>query len=132
MNDMQIKVREFMVRAEQATPDEPTIPTMDAAILRYNLIREELHEYWVVVDALYAFRKPDLLEQAADAIGDMLYVVLGAAVAWGLDIEPIFNEIHRSNMSKFIDGTRRDDGKYVKGPSYQPADLAAEIRKQLD
>lgn len=132
MHDYQVAVKEFMARAGQSVPESPTVPSMDDALLRVSLIREELHEYWVVVDALYAFKKEDLLEQAADAIGDLLYVVLGAAVTWGIDIGPVFEEIHRSNMSKFIDGSRREDGKWIKGPSYTPPDLRREIRKQMD
>lgn len=132
MLDQQRAVAEFMKQAGQSVPSKPTVPSMDEAALRHVLIREELHEYWVVVDALYAYRSEDLLEQAADAIGDLLYVVLGAAVTWGIDVAPVFEEIHRSNMSKFIDGERRPDGKWIKGPSYSPPDLAREIRKQMD
>lgn len=40
-----------------------------------------------------------------------------------LPIEEVFDEIHRSNMTKFIDGHRREDGKWIKGPSYTPANL---------
>lgn len=56
----------------------------------------------------------------------MLYVVYGAAVTYGIDLEPIFDEIHRSNMSKlWPDGTvqKREDGKVLKPPTYSPADL---------
>jgi predicted HAD superfamily Cof-like phosphohydrolase len=130
-------VREFMVTAQQATPDTPTVPTMEVAQLRHELIREELREFWVgTVDSLYAFKKEDLLEQAADAIGDMLYVVLGAAVAFGIDIEPVFEEIHRSNMTKFVDGqlvtSGPKAGKWIKGPSYEPANIALILKKQMD
>lgn len=125
-------VREFMVKAEQGGPNKPTVPTLEVAKLRHALIREELHEYWLVVDSLFAMKSVDLLHEAADAMGDLLYVVLGAAVAWGIDIEPVFLEIHRSNMTKFIDGTRREDGKWVKGPSYERADVAAILRRQMD
>lgn len=137
MHKWQEMVREFMEKAEQQCPDVPTVPPMEVAQLRHELIREELREFWVgTVDSLYAFKKEDLLEQAADAIGDMLYVVIGAAVAFGIDIEPVFEEIHRSNMSKFIDGQKITEGpkagKWVKGPSYSPADVAAILRRQMD
>lgn len=133
LRDAQIQVETFMLRAGQVAPSQPTVPTMDVAVLRHKLIQEELHEYWVhSVDALYAYKEDFLLEQTADAIGDMLYVVLGAAVAWGIDIEPVFEEIHRSNMTKFIDGTLREDGKFVKGPNYQPADLRSILKQQMD
>jgi NTP pyrophosphatase (non-canonical NTP hydrolase) len=102
-----------VILAGQATPSEPTESTDDVRRLRHALIREELEEYWCARDIV----------EIADAIGDMLYVVLGAAVSHGLDIEPIFEEIHRSNMTKFIDGHRAENGKWIKGPSYSPANL---------
>jgi hypothetical protein len=38
----------------------------------------------------------------------------------------IFDEVHRSNMSKLVDGkpVYREDGKVMKGPNYSPADLS--------
>jgi hypothetical protein len=38
--------------------------------------------------------------KVADAIGDILYVTIGTAIAWGLPMEEIFAEIHRTNMEK--------------------------------
>lgn len=113
MKEAQQKVREFMQKAGQACPCSPVMPGRKIEQMRFDLIEEELSE-------LYS---ADNIVEVADAIGDLLYVVLGAANAYGIDIEPIFNEIHRSNMSKFIDGHRREDGKWVKGPSYSPANL---------
>jgi len=60
---------------------------------------------------------------AYDAVLDLEVVTTGTAVAMGVDTEPGWQEVHRSNMSKFIDGTKRADGKWVKGPSYSPANL---------
>lgn len=124
MTKEQQMVREFMQLAGQETPDKPTLPSIPIQRLRAELIREELGEL------VGAFLSDDLIE-VADAIGDLLYVVHGTAVACGIDMEPIFNEIHRSNMSKFIDGHRREDGKWIKGPSYSPADLKPIIEAQL-
>ncbi len=74
-------------------------------------------------------KKVDLVE-VADALTDIDYVNLGAAIAYGLDLEPFQKEVQRSNMSKFIDGHRREDGKWVKGPSYSEANLAPILEKQ--
>ena len=52
-------------------------------------------------------------------------------MAYGIDMEPIHEEIQRSNMSKFIDGHLREDGKWVKGPSYSPADIKPIIEAQI-
>lgn len=117
-NDMtnQEKVAEFMRRAGQEIPGGPALPLPEIQRLRAGLILEEGLEFndAVVVPNIY---------EIADAIGDLLYVVYGAAVAYGLDAQAIFDEVHRSNMTKFIDGQRAPNGKWVKGPSYSPPDL---------
>ena len=85
--------------------------------LRYNLIYEELSEYYLAGDTI----------EEADAIGDMLYLVFGAVIDAGLEdkIEAIFDEIHRSNMSKLEDGRPiyREDGKVMKGKDYFPPNI---------
>lgn len=88
--------------------------------LRYDLIREELDELF---DALF---DRDLVA-IADALGDLAYVVYGAAVTYGIDLDPVIREIHRSNMSKLMpDGSvaYREDGKVLKGPNFTPPNLA--------
>jgi len=125
MNDMQSKVREWMLLAQQECPERPVLePTKEIQDLRYELIKEELEEF---DKAQCEHSRIEI----TDAIGDLLYVVLGTAVAYGIDIEPIFNGIHRSNMSKFIDGHRREDGKWIKGPSYSPANLQPILDQQV-
>lgn len=97
----------------------PNTPTLEANYnLRHTLIKEELDEY------LEACDNKDIIE-IADAIGDMLYLVLGAAVEHGINIEPVFDEIHRSNMSKLENGEviRRNDGKVLKGSNYFPPNI---------
>ena len=84
--------------------------------LRYKLMKEENEEY------LEAVKSNDLIE-IADALGDMLYILCGTIIEHGMQdiIEPIFDEIQKSNMSKLgLDGNPiyRDDGKVLKGPNY--------------
>jgi predicted HAD superfamily Cof-like phosphohydrolase len=127
-----------MQKAGQECPPRPTTSSIEIQDLRIKLIYEEWLELCdalgLKLDASFSYirtgeEKADLV-LIADAIGDLLYVVLGAAVAFGIDMEPIFNEIQRSNMSKFIDGHRREDGKWIKGPSYSPANLEPIIEQQ--
>lgn len=125
----QFDVMQFMQAAGQYTPLSPAIPTKATRHLRWRLIDEELTEFQYAIDI------PDDevdLVKVADALGDLLYVVLGAGVAFGIDLAPVFDEIHRSNMTKFIDGQKRPDGKWVKGPSYTPADLQRVLQDQMD
>lgn len=109
-------LREFHEKARQLIQNTPSIPSVEVTDLRVKLIHEETEELRAAFD-------DGSIRDAADAIGDLLYVVLGTAVSCGIDIEPIFNEIHRSNMTKFIDGALRPDGKWMKGPSYSPVRL---------
>lgn len=83
--------------------------------LRHKLMAEENEEY-------YAACCNDDPVEIADALGDKLYILLGTIVAHGLEdkIDAIFDEIHRSNMSKLEDGKPkyREDGKVMKGKDY--------------
>lgn len=90
-------------------------------LLRYKLMREENEEY------LEAANNNDMTE-VADALGDMLYILCGTIISHGMQhkIEEVFDEIHRSNMSKLgSDGQPiyREDGKVLKGPKYFKPDL---------
>lgn len=63
------------------------------------------------------------LVQIADALGDKLYILCGTIIAHGLQhkIIEVFNEIHRSNMSKLDSNGKpiyREDGKILKGENY--------------
>lgn len=84
--------------------------------LRHSLMEEENTEY------LEACINNDIVE-IADALGDQLYILYGTILAHGMGdiIVNIFNEIHRSNMSKLDeDGNPiyREDGKIMKGSNY--------------
>jgi len=85
--------------------------------LRYSLMEEENSEYMLA----------DSHVELADALGDMLYVLVGTIVEHGLSdkIEDIFDEIHRSNMTKVVDGSvsKRSDGKILKPQSYQKPNI---------
>ena len=124
MKTEQDQVKEFMLKAGQECPEKPMIPGINVHVLRIDLIQEELNE----LDT--ALGNEDIIE-VADAITDLLVVVLGTAVACGINIQPCWDEVHRSNMTKFIDGHRREDGKWIKGPSYSPANLEPIIKEQM-
>ena len=85
-------------------------------MLRFKLMSEENEEY------LDAANNNDMIE-VADALGDMLYILCGTIIEHGMQdiIEPVFDEIQKSNMSKLgKDGNPifREDGKVMKGPNY--------------
>lgn len=106
--------------------DRPREISEAEAALRIHLMEEELRE---VITAM-AFED---LTAVAKELADLLYVVYGAAVSYGLDMEPIFAEVHRSNLTKIPeDGIilRREDGKIMKPDTYTPADLKPIIEQQ--
>ncbi|HET8721813.1 MAG TPA: MazG nucleotide pyrophosphohydrolase domain-containing protein [Nitrospira sp.] len=91
-------------------------------ILRERLIHEELEEL------KEAMGTRDLAAIAKE-LADLLYVVYGTAVSYGIDMGPVFLEVHRSNMSK-VGGYKREDGKWVKPPTYSPAVIEPILQKQ--
>lgn len=57
-----------------------------------------------------------------DGLCDLTYVTMGCAVEMSEDIEPYFEEVHRSNMAK-VGGGVRADGKRMKPAGWTPPDL---------
>ena len=94
-------------------------PDKEIRALRRRLLNEEFTEY------LQAETKDDLVE-IADALADIIYIACGTAVAYGIPLDRVFAEVHRSNMSKLGENGRpiyRDDGKVLKGPTYSPPNI---------
>ena len=95
--------------------DRPTLEVpAETKELRWALIEEEAAEFRTAIEA------EDLVE-VADAIGDLLYVVYGAALTFGIPVAEVFTEVHRSNMTKLDDDGQpvvRADGKVMKGPNF--------------
>ena len=121
MTPEQAMVQQFHEAFDILRQPTPKVPDRATCRLRVRLIREEAKEL------KEAFKDKDIVE-VADALGDLLYVVYGAAVSCGLDMEPIFQEIHRSNMTK-VGGHKRADGKWVKPATYSRPDLKPIIKK---
>lgn len=115
------KVEEFHMAFKQEIGFSPCNISREEAILRVNLMKEELEEY------LNAVKDYDTVE-IADALGDQLYILLGTVIKHGMHyvIVDVFNEIHRSNMSKLGEDGKpilREDGKILKGPNYRPPSI---------
>ena len=96
-------------------------------LLRHRLMKEENDEY------LEACNRGDVVE-IADALGDKLYILFGTILKHGLQnkIEEIFDEIHRSNMSKLDDNRQpifREDGKIMKSNNYFKPDIKSILEK---
>lgn len=91
------------------------------ALLRERLISEEAAE---VIQALHTFTvapSDASLQNLAKELADLLYVTFGAAVELGIPMNAVFEDVHRSNMTKAP--AKDPGGKVTKGPSYRPPDL---------
>ena len=78
-------------------------------------------------ELLDAMSREDLVG-IADGLADLLYVVFGTAVAYGIPMDEVFAEVHRSNMTKLgPDGKPiiGEEGKRLKGPGYVPPNIQA-------
>lgn len=132
-------VTQFMSAYGQEVPGRLQPTTEQLRYFRYALINEEAQE---LLDS-------ENIVEYADAVVDLLYVTLGAAVAAGISGDVLvkcWDEVHKSNMSKFWSpedayGLSKDhlvepagaacpgkyvvkkNGKVIKSPSYSKANL---------
>ena len=106
-------VREFHEALGIPIGDTPAIRRGE---LRASLIEEEARE------AIGAIRSGDLVG-AIDGLCDLVCVVYGAALEFGIDLAPFWREVHRSNMAK-AGGPVREDGKVLKPEGWVPPDIA--------
>jgi len=121
MDKMQAMVMAFHEKFDRPVGTTPELSNRD---FRIGLIRDEIHELEL------ATLKGDLVE-SVDALADILYVTLGTAVEWGVDMQEIFEIVHGANMRK-IGGEVRGDGKVLKPDGWigPEADIANELIEQ--
>lgn len=100
----------------------PAVPRDGTVKLRDRLIAEESDE---LADAFDAGDLPGI----ADGIADLIYVLLGLAVSYGIDMRPVWDEVHAANMRKEGGATRRD-GKILKPEGWVHPDIEALLAKQ--
>jgi predicted HAD superfamily Cof-like phosphohydrolase len=97
----------------------PTKCSIDTVSLRKSLIEEEYKEVRAALDS-------GVLHDIAKEIADLIYVALGTAVSYGIDMDPVWMEVQRSNMQKIgPDGVvaRRPDGKILKPEGWRAPDI---------
>lgn len=144
---------------KKASLDKDTI-SEDRLSLKMDLIAEEFIE---LIEAVYGLKAAQELEEgwlkakslddgtrdivgAADALGDMRYVISGLEIESNIPSTLIFDEIHKSNLSKLDDngdpilsdgvtpavhdGKIKPKGKILKGENYFEPDLQAIINGQ--
>ena len=140
------RIREFMTKAGQDTPSKPVIPDEETRVLRAKLILEEALE---TVKALgvevavngHSFNHGEQLSYAGggevdmegvvDGCADISVVTIGTFIAFGVDDQPILEEVDSANLRKFATGSyRRDDGKWMKPPGWTAPDIMGRLADQ--
>lgn len=87
--------------------------------MQTDLIVEEFEEF------RYA-QSNEGYEEELKELADLVYVCYQYAENMGWNLDEALRRVHESNLSKLgLDGKpiRRDDGKILKGPNYQPPNL---------
>lgn len=122
MRDEQAMVEEFHRTFSIVAQEIPADLDEETKRLRVRLIEEEF-------DELKESMVGGDLAAIAKEMADLLYVVYGTAVSYGIDMDPVFREVHRSNMSK-VGGYKREDGKWMKPATYSPACIEPILAEQ--
>jgi predicted HAD superfamily Cof-like phosphohydrolase len=86
--------------------------------LHHDLVYEEFNEMQVANNHV----------EITDAIIDQMYLLIGYAINLQIEdkLEALFDEVHRSNMSKLDANGQpiyREDGKVMKGENYSRPNL---------
>jgi len=139
------RVKAFMEKAGQATPQNVTIPDDHTRVLRARLILEEALETVqalgisvqvknedVTIDTCkLSPNKPVDVEGVADGCADISVVTIGTMIAFGIDDEKLLQEVDEANLRKFgLGGYAREDGKWMKPPDWTPPDIAGVLESQ--
>lgn len=146
MTKLQKRVKHFMVSVGQNAPDSPIVPDNLTRVLRVSLLLEEALEFAEasgievslgsdgapieIEDLNYNIVSEVDIVGIADACADVGVINAGNGIAYGLDLEPFEDEVCDSNDSKIDNGKRREDGKWIKGPNYRPANLEPILKEQ--
>jgi predicted HAD superfamily Cof-like phosphohydrolase len=101
-------------------PHGPQLPPPGKEEFRRKLLGEEVGELGDALDERN-------MVKIADGLADIVYVVFGTAYTYGIPLNAVLEEVHRSNMTKDFGG----DGprKARKGSEYQPPDVAAVLAR---
>lgn len=113
-------VRQFHQTYGVRIQEAAGLPGSERRELRGDLLREEFEE-------LCKAEAENNFIEIADALADMLYIIHGTALEYGIPLDAVVAEVHRSNMSKLDQSGRpiyRSDGKILKGPNYSAPDIA--------
>lgn len=120
-------MKDFHVRQRQPIgvggPLRTIVPWAER-FLRMRLIFTEAAE---LADAIGVDDKVEI----ADALADLMYVVIGTAVTFGIPLDECFAEVHRSNMTKSAPDEREAGMKGgIKGPNFEKPQILKILEHQ--
>lgn len=111
VNTVWLAVKEFHAAFDLPLPAKPQLLARDRLRVRSTWMREELDELEAAAG----------IAEQADALVDLLYLLVGTLVEMGLAPGKVFELVHDANMRKrWPDGIRRMDssGKALKPPGW--------------
>lgn len=100
----------------------PRVPDDVEELYCLGFMREEMKE-------IEEAAKERDLPAFADGLADLIYVTCRAALIWGIDLRPVWDEVHRANTAK-LGGERTPDGKILKPAGWRPPDVAGVLSRQ--
>ena len=119
-NSYEGMVKDFHEKYGHLISPEPTTESPQVVKdLRRALIQEEMKELFEAIEH-------DDIEEIADGGADLIYVVVGTMISYGVPIDRIFREIHLSNMTKTpvrAEGGQKYGTKTPKGPDFEMPDV---------
>ena len=96
-------------------------------MMQQRLISEEYEEFLEAhCQANEYIQNKRAREECLKELADLVYVAYQYAAAAGWDLDEALTRVHKSNLSKLDENLRpikRNDGKVIKGPNYQPPSL---------
>ncbi|MCY3851593.1 MAG: hypothetical protein OXF75_12480 [Acidimicrobiaceae bacterium] len=105
-------------------PTTPKLMSGEAVEFIAEMVNDELEELREATDVV----------EQADALVDAVYYICDTAVRHGMNLDRVFEIVHRANMGKVVDGRviRRDDGKILKPQGWRDPGplLVAELDRQ--
>lgn len=128
MKTVEQMVREFSEKYGHLINEKPTVEVSPVVKdLRIKLIEEEFLE---LSDALLN----DNLSDIADGCADLVYVIVGTCLSYGIPFDRVFAEVHNSNMTKtsFKVTDPTHGHKYGAGNPKGPGYISPQVRAILE
>ncbi len=89
---------------------------LEGLYFRWGLITEEFGE---LEDEFWPEGQVRDPQKVAKELADLVYVLYGLAVEWGINLNDVIRSVHESNMTK----EQNPGGKPIKGKAFIPAEL---------